>query len=217
MTERKTFRAPIELKADGDEGTFKSVFAKFDVTDHDGDVTLPGAFENGQEVVVEGWNHDYGLPPGKGVIQSDKKEAWVEGAFFLGTSAGKEHYETLKALGGLEEWSYTFQIIDSSMETRDEEKVRVLEKLDVWGVAPVTRGAGIGTRTVTLKQAANLSDDDVQRLKALLKDDGDGDNAGDSAEGEAGTEGPSDGKPSGGAPLSVYLALLEIEEAELGR
>ena len=212
MTERKTFRAPIVLKADGDEGTFKSVFARFDVVDHDGDVTIPGAFENGQEVLVEGWNHDYGLPPGKGVIQSNKKEAWIEGAFFLGTSAGKEHYETLKALGGLEEWSYTFQIVDSARETRDEEDVRVLEKLDVWGVAPVTRGAGIGTRTVTLKAAANLSDEDVQQLKTLLKQD---DDAGDSAEGEAGTGGPSDGKPSGGAPLSVYLALIEIEEAEL--
>jgi len=212
MIERKTFRAPIVLKADGDEGTFKSVFARFDVVDHDGDVTIPGAFENGQEVLVEGWNHDYGLPPGKGVIQSNKKEAWIEGAFFLGTSAGKEHYETLKALGGLEEWSYTFQIVDSARETRDEEDVRVLEKLDVWGVAPVTRGAGIGTRTVALKAAANLSDEEVQRLKTLLKQD---DDAGDSIEGEAGTGGPSDGKPSGGAPLSVYLALIEIEEAEL--
>jgi hypothetical protein len=37
------------------------------------------------------------------------------------------------------------------MGTHDGKAVRFLRKLDVWGVAPVQRGAGIGTRTVDIK------------------------------------------------------------------
>lgn len=175
---RKTFRAPIELKADGEEGTFRSVFARFNVIDLDGDVTRPGAFEDGQEVVVEGWNHDYGLPPGKGVIHSDDQEAWIDGAFFVDTTAGRDHYLTLKALGGLEEWSYTFDIERAEQGDFEEQggqvrEVRFLDALDVWGVAPVTRGAGIGTRTLSLK-TAGLAEDDIKQLKALLQELGEG-------------------------------------------
>jgi hypothetical protein len=212
---RKTYRAPIELKADGEEGTFRSVFAQFNVIDHDGDVTLPGAFRDGQEAVIEGWNHDYGLPPGKGVIHTNEREAWVEGLFFLDTTPGKDHYLTLKNLDGLEEWSYTFDIEEAESGEFNGESVYFLKQLDVWGVAPVTRGAGIGTRTVSLKSAAGLSEEDVQRLKALLDEHEDGgadegaDDVGDD-EGEAGDS----GKPSGGVPPSVVLTQIEILELE---
>ena len=204
---RKTFRAPIELKADGEEGSFRSVFAQFNVIDHDGDVTEPGAFREGAEAVVEGWNHDYGLPPGKGVIHSNEREAWIEGRFFLDTTSGKDHYLTLKNLDGLEEWSYTFTIEESESGERDGEHIRILKGLDVWGVAPVTRGAGIGTRTVTLKSAGDFTDDEVARLKALVRDE-DGSDSED-GEGEAG-----DGKPSGVSPSVVrtQIEIISLEE-----
>ncbi|MFO7743379.1 MAG: HK97 family phage prohead protease, partial [Anaerolineae bacterium] len=218
---QKIFRAPIELKAEGEEGAFKSVFAKFNVVDLDGDVTEPGAFRDGQEVVVEGWNHDYGLPPGKGVIHSNDEEAWIDGRFFLDTTAGKDHYLTLKALEGLEEWSYTFDIEEAGRETRDGVEVRLLQSLDVWGVAPVTRGAGIGTRTVTLKGAAGLTDDEVERLKTLLKEqqgakDGASVEEGDEGEVDAGEAG--DGKPGdkpSGTPPSLMQVAIDIAETEL--
>lgn len=161
---KKIFRAPIELKADGEEGTFRSVFARFNVIDHDGDVTLPGAFRDGQEVVVEGWNHDYGLPPGKGVIHTDEEKAWIDGQFFLDTTAGKDHYLTLRNLGGLEEWSYTFDIEQSEQGEFESAQVRFLKELDVWGVAPVTRGAGIGTGTVTIKSADRRLDGNERKF-----------------------------------------------------
>lgn len=167
MVGRKIFRAPIELKADGDEGTFRSVFSRFNVIDADGDVTLPGAFQDSQEVVIEGWNHDYGLPPGKGVIHTDDEKAWIDGRFFLDTPAGKDHYLTLKALEGLEEWSYTFDIEEAERGEFESEEVRFLKELDVWGVAPVTRGAGVGTQTLALK-AAGLTEEEVKQVRALL-------------------------------------------------
>lgn len=201
MTGQKVFRAPVELKADGDDGTFRAVFARLNVIDHDGDVIRPGAFQEGQEVVVEGWNHDYGLPPGKGVIHSSDEEAWIDGRFFLDTTIGKDHYLTLKNLEGIEEWSFTFNIEEAKNGQFEGEDVRFLDRLDTWGAAPVTRGAGIGTRTVALKSAAGLTGDEIRRIKAMLKDD---DNEGES-EGEAGDA----GKPSGVSP-SVILTEIEI-------
>lgn len=204
----KTFRGRVELKDDGEEGTFRSVFATLNVIDHDGDVTPTGAFTEGQEVVVEGWNHDYGLPPGKGVIHSDEKEAWIDGCFFLQTDQGRNHYNTLKALEGLEEWSYTFSIEEGKPGQFEGEDVYFLNALDVWGVAPVTRGAGIGTRTVALKNGG-LTEEELVGVRALLKER---EKASGDTEGQAGADDPSDGEPSGVPTKDV---LLQIENLKL--
>jgi HK97 family phage prohead protease len=150
--EQKVFRAPIELKADGQDGEFTAVFATFNVIDHHGDVTVPGAFKNGAETVIEPWNHGWDLPAGKGVIESDGEKVWVNGRFFLSTQAGRETYQTVKELGSLAEWSYSFNIEESGQGQQDGQQVRILRQLDVAGVGPVTRGAGIGTQTVAIKQ-----------------------------------------------------------------
>lgn len=150
--EKKTYTAPFELKEDGQPGEFRAVFATLNVTDHDRDVTVPGAFEE-QAVVVEPWNHGWTLPVGKGMIKANEYEAWIEGQFFLDTEVGKENYQTVKNLGPLAEWSYTFYILESAeadpaqMNGAD----RILEKMDVIGVSPVTRGAGLNTRTTSIK------------------------------------------------------------------
>ncbi len=153
MPKHKTYHASLEFKADADEtGQFLAEFATLGVVDHDGDVTLKGAFTDGQETLIEAWNHNYGsLPVGKGVIRERDGKAVVEGQFFLDTAGGLEHYRVVKALGPLQEWSYTFEILDSEYGKHDGRSVRYLKKLDVWGVAPVQRGAGIDTRTVAIK------------------------------------------------------------------
>ncbi|MBU0777919.1 HK97 family phage prohead protease [Patescibacteria group bacterium] len=149
---RKTYQGAIELKADGQPGEFRAEFATLNVVDHDGDVTPPGAFHDGQETIIEAWNHNYGeLPVGKGVIREVGDKAVIEGVFFLDTAAGMEHYKTVKNLGSLQEWSYTFGVIDASFGKFEGQDVQFLRDLDVWGVAPVERGAGIDTRTVSIK------------------------------------------------------------------
>jgi len=151
--ERKTYEAKIEFKENADEtGAFRAEFATLNVIDHDRDVTEPGAFRDGQETLIEAWNHDYSqLPVGKGVVREDGDKAIIEGRFFLDTLGGLEHYKTVKALGELQEWSYTFDIEDSGFGEFEDQDVRFLRKLDVWGVAPVQRGAGIDTRTTDIK------------------------------------------------------------------
>jgi hypothetical protein len=88
---------------------------------------------------------------GKGVIHERDNKAIIEGQFFLDTQSGLEHYRVVKNLGPLQEWSYTFEIEESSQGHVEDQDVQYLEKLDVWGVAPVTRGAGIDTRTTSIK------------------------------------------------------------------
>lgn len=150
---KKIFTGPIQFKADADEtGRFTAEFATLDVIDNDRDVTRPGAFTEGQQTMIEAWNHGYFAPPvGKGVIHERDGKAVIDGHFFMDTNGGQEHYKVVKNMGDLQEWSYTFEIEKSSSGEFEGQDVQFLEKLDVWGVAPVQRGAGIGTRTTSIK------------------------------------------------------------------
>ena len=190
---QKTFRAAMEIKADGAEGAVRAVFATLNVIDHDGDVTPVGAFSE-QDVIIEPWNHGWELPAGKGKIFADEEKAWLEGQFFLDTAVGLENYKTVKAMGDLAEWSYTFNVVEGATGEFDGQDVYYLNKLDVVGVSPVTRGAGIGTGTVAVKsQVPGTDDDDV-------------DPEGEGIDGDA-----VDFKPSGLNLLRTRIDILEIE------
>lgn len=201
----------MELKADGEPGEFRAVFATLNVVDHDMDKTIPGAFME-QEVVVEPWNHGWTLPAGMGKIQANENEAWIEGKFFLDTEVGKENYQTVKNLGPLAEWSYTFDILKSSWLDPPEEDGtdRILEKLDVVGVSPVTRGAGINTRTTTIKEKKDGSDPSSSPPPTGRGGNPDGDGQNEGETGEAGEDsGGNDGKPSD-VDLNTRIDLAEM-------
>ena len=198
----KIFRAPFKFKQDEEDserGEFTAVFSTLNVIDLDDDVTEPGAFKDGQPVIIEPWNHSWNLPVGKGLIKSDDKKAWVEGRFFLDTEAGRENYLVVKNLGDLAEWSYTFDIVDSGMGEYEGNDVHFLRELDVVGVSPVTRGAGIDTETMDIKGQAG--EDSSKRAEEDETGDG---------EGEAGSKTSNDGKPSGVGP-EVIKAQIDIE------
>jgi hypothetical protein len=114
--------------------------------------------------------------------------AWVEGRFFLDTAVGRENYATVKNLSKTE-WSYTFDILDSEPGQFEGESVRFLKSLDIIGVGPVTRGAGINTQTIV--------------IKSKDKDET------DKPEGEA----VADSKPSGVSP-AVTIVQIQILETE---
>lgn len=185
--EKKQYQGTFTVKADDEEkGTFEAVFATLNVVDSDGDVTVPGAFGK-QSVMIEPWNHNYQqLPVGRGAIEERDHDAVVAGKFFLDTASGKEHYQVVKEMGEGQEWSYTFYILEAEYGTFDGKDVRFLKKMDVVGVGPVSRGAGVDTRTTVIKGKKPAQ-----------------------AEGEAG-----DGKLSGGGKgyLKARLDLLELED-----
>lgn len=150
MPERKA--VSLELKADA--GSVRAVFSTFNVIDKDGDVTLPGAFMQGQAVRLMP-AHKTGEPAiGKGTISSEHDRAIFDGKFNLNQIAGREWYESVKDQGDLQEWSYGFSILEAEPGAVGGVKVRVLKRLQVHEVSPVMLGAGVGTETLAIKSGS---------------------------------------------------------------
>jgi HK97 family phage prohead protease len=137
---------------DAAEGSLRAVFSTFGVVDHDGDVTLPTAFTDGQAVPMV-WSHDWSRPVGKGTIEVKTDRAVFAGAFFLQTPSGAEAYEIVKAMGELQEYSYGYAPLDAEPGVHEGQPVRLLKRLQVFEVSPVLVGAGVGTGTERIKQA----------------------------------------------------------------
>lgn len=140
-----------------DQGEVSAVFSTFNVIDKDGDVTLPGAIKNGTEVVISAYGHESWrglLPVGKGVIRTTTREAILEGRFFLETTAGRETFETVKQLGDLQEWSYSLSDVDAYSGEFGGRPAQFLRSITVKEVSPVLVGAGVDTRTLATKAAA---------------------------------------------------------------
>ena len=159
--ERKTYSVRPELKADGPEGSFRAVFSTLNAIDKQGDVTLPGAFGS-QEVRMQPHGHDtFALTIGKGTIREDGEQAVFEGQLNLEMAAGRETWQSLKfdvANGTpLQEWSYTFEVIDAEMGMFAGQDVRILKALRVFSVDPVFIGAGVGTATLAVKSADTMA------------------------------------------------------------
>lgn len=188
----KTFRSPMQLKEDGPEGSFRAIFSRFNVIDHDGDVTLPDAFTEGEKVRISYWGHRWqDLPVGRGEIHFDDEKAWVDGQFFLGTDGGEQTYLTVKELGDLQEWSYGFDIDEISFGEFEDQDVAFLRALTVHEVSPVLLGAGIDTGTESIK--------DLQSRARKATSDSAGDDDGQTG----------DGEPSG-TPVHVFATAIEI-------
>lgn len=160
MSEHKAL-AGVEVK-DALKGTVEAVFATFNVIDADGDVTLPGAFQEGAKVRISAFGHaSWGpsrgaasvpVPPvGKGEIRTTGSEAILHGQFFLNTTGGRDHFELVKEMGDLQEWSYGFDIGESEPGEWEGQKVRLLKRQIVHEVSPVLIGAGVDTRTLAVK------------------------------------------------------------------
>lgn len=163
--------ARVEIKNEA-KGEVECVFATLDVVDHDNDVTVKGAFEDGAEVVISAYNHktwEGALPVGKGIIQEVGNEVVMKGQFFMDTTHGRDHFNTIRALGKKCEWSYGFNVDDSSPGEREGKAVRVLKKMTVHEVSPVLRGAGLGTRTTSAKSLKDEVAEAVDAVKAAIQ------------------------------------------------
>ena len=160
--------APIELKEDGDKRYIEAVFLLFDTIDSDNDVTKANALRSGYtgNKVPLVWNHDWSKVIGRGIIETDNQKAVFKG-YFLDTEAGKEAYETVKAMQDMQQFSYGFQVMKSSkgkhIDSKGEEvPVRVLEDVKVWEVSPVLVGAQQNSFVQALKSGLESFDEEVE-------------------------------------------------------
>ena len=88
---KKTF-SQVTVK-DAAQGLVEAVFARFDVIDKDGDITVKGAFTDGASCVISAYGHkswEGALPVGKGTIHEVGDTAVFSGQFFLNTSHGRD-------------------------------------------------------------------------------------------------------------------------------
>jgi hypothetical protein len=143
----------IEFKEEA-AGSFTARIATLGVVDSDGDITKAGAFPAGKEIVISAYQHaswQGALPVGKAVVREDGDQVLADGVFNLASAAGREHYETVKFTGNLQEWSYGFWPTEWNMEEVDGKTVRILKKVDPVEISPVLKGAGVGTATLGIK------------------------------------------------------------------
>src|SRR5210317_699814 len=160
--------APIELKEDGDTRYIEAVFSLFDTIDSDNDVTKANSLRSGYtgNKVPLVWNHDWSKVIGRGIIETDNQKAVFKG-YFLNTEAGKEAYETVKAMQDMQQFSYGFQVMKSSKGTHIDSKgeevpVRVLEDVKVWEVSPVLVGAQQNSFVQALKSGLEPVDEEIK-------------------------------------------------------
>src|SRR5690349_15841981 len=155
------------------KGEFEATFAVLEVKDHDGDVTLKGAFDNGAEVRVSAYNHkswEGVLPVGKGEIFEEGDKVKIKGRFFMDTEAGRDTYVVVKELGGLAEWSYGYDTLDEERGTFKGQSANIIKKQKVYEVSPVILGAGIGTETTAIKSLTGKeeADEETKQLYSSL-------------------------------------------------
>jgi HK97 family phage prohead protease len=170
MRHKTISSARVEVKS-ADKGEVRAVFSTLNTVDHDGDVTLPGAFTNGEKVRISAYNHQSwqgALPVGRGQIFERDSQVELEGKFFLDTQQGRETFAVVKEMDDLQEWSYGYDVIDSEPGTQDGRSVQYLKKLKVHEVSPVLLGAGIGTHTVAVKGHASDADRAAIYRRAML-------------------------------------------------
>ena len=169
--------APIELKEDGDTRYIEAVFSLFETIDSDNDVTKANALRSGYtgNKVPLVWNHDWSKVIGRGVIETDNQKAVFKG-YFLNTEAGKEAYETVKAMQDMQQFSYGFQVMKSTKGTHIDSKgeevpVRVLEYVKVWEVSPVLVGAQQNSFVQALKSGLQTFDDVDTEFEEVKQDE----------------------------------------------
>lgn len=168
VDERKALT--VEIK-DAEKGVVEAVFATMEVKDYDDDFTMKGAFGE-QEVRVSAYGHSSWtgeLPVGKGTIREKGNKAVAELQFFMSTQRGREHFNTIKEMGKLQEWSYGFDVLETGEVTEELRQIgvfRVLKKLKVHEVSPVLLGAGVGTGTLAIKQQKEAEVKDEEQVKS---------------------------------------------------
>ncbi len=160
------------VKEINEKGEGAAVIATLNVIDLDGDITLPGAF--GEQMVPMVPAHDWQEAPiGKALIREIENEARAEFQLNLKTSLGGDWYEALKFdldhPPAKQQYSYGFSIIEAEDGMVENQRVRFLKKLKVHEISPVLLGAGIGTRTLALKNAAEPEDLGLKMAEQLAR------------------------------------------------
>lgn len=149
-----------------EEGAITLAFTQLGVVDKGGDVGVVGSIPT-KDVPMSAYGHtswDGALPVGRGTIREIDGWGVFDGKFLMDTTAGRDTFHTVKALADLQEWSYGY-LAETRMGQLDGKDVRFLDRQDIFEVAPVLRGMGVGTHVMSIKGGA--PDDSVPYAEHL--------------------------------------------------
>lgn len=170
----KTKDFALQVKDLSEDGTFEGYGSIFGNVDSYGEKVLPGAFvdslarhkREGSSVLML-WNHDPHQPIGVWEdLAEDAKGLWGKGRFLLDIQRAREVYTLAKnsAIGGL-------SIGYREEETDQDAGVRLLKKLNLFEISPVTFPANRRARIESIKSdrmeefARRLRDGDPMPIK----------------------------------------------------
>lgn len=170
----KTKDFTLELKKLEEQGTFEGYASVFGNVDRQGEKVMPGAFteslkkhEKEKNPVLMLWQHNPDEPIGVwDKLEEDSKGLWGQGRLILAVQRAKEAYELLKekALRGL-------SIGYRELKTEPEGNIRLLLKLDVMEISPVSFPSNVRARVEAVKSermdefARRLRDGDPMPIK----------------------------------------------------
>ena len=111
----KNYKEVKFLTTDEVEGKVEAVFSVFNEVDSDGDVVLPKSIKSGHgdKGVAMVWGHDWKDVIGRGEIVQDDHRATFKGQFIMDTQAGRDAFNTVKAMGDLQQWTFGYEVLDS--------------------------------------------------------------------------------------------------------
>lgn len=173
---RKHLERAFELKDVHDNGTFEGIASVFGELDSQRDIVVKGAFvdslksryEERKRFVPMLWQHDTKQPIGVyPTLKEDQSGLIVKGACNMDVQQGHEAHALMKqgALSGLS-IGYTTQ--DDEWDAKG--KARILKRVDLWEISPVTFPSGDGARVTSVKSIEGL--DTLSDCEQLLRDAG---------------------------------------------
>lgn len=175
----KLKKTGLQVKDMNEEGHALIALADLDAVDHDMDTYDRGAFtKRGDQWATILPGHSWGaVPLGKARVYEQGNQALAELHLNLKTTQGREWYEAIKfdfngccdGAVAVQEYSYGFRVLDSAQDNRDGKTVRIIRDVDVFEVSPVVQGAGIGTGTLSIKDA-KLTQDHFKRINDDLNE-----------------------------------------------
>jgi hypothetical protein len=169
----KHHNAGIDLKS-APAGQVSAVIASLGVIDNDGDIAFAESFTDGEEVIISPWNHSSmgvggQLPVGKGRIRVTPTEVLLDGEWFMANATARESFEVIRSVGASMPWSYGYLVESSEPITWEGKSANHLKKVHVYEASPVSRAAGIATRTLAAKDAEAKEIAEREHIRFILE------------------------------------------------
>jgi hypothetical protein len=163
----ETIDIGLEVKALTEEGTFEGYGSIFGNVDRVGDVVVAGAFTEGlaratkeKRSIKMLWNHDPDQPIGvwENLVE-DQRGLKGLGRLVLEVPKAREVHALMKA-GAIEGLSIGYRTTDDAIENG----VRLLKKVDVFEISPVTFAANPKAKVTAFK--SDEIADEIKKLSA---------------------------------------------------